>query len=205
MEDGGVTLNTDATAVAAPTTSTHTTDSLPMSKAGRWEAKLSQLRAYKEVHGHCNVPRTSKKNPEYNALGEWCHFQRRMRNKLVSSKNSTMTMERLQALTELGFEWSRRSKAKLDGEPAGQKPKRQRVAEMKESRDEPTNDETEPPKMKRNKTSSDYPSNKARLKEDIWLQHLEKLSEYKGRFGHCNIPRKWEENGPLGEWCHFQR
>jgi hypothetical protein len=32
------------------------------------------LTTYKQIYGHCNVPRKWKDNP---ALGNWCHAQRR--------------------------------------------------------------------------------------------------------------------------------
>jgi hypothetical protein len=31
-----------------------------------------------------------------------------------------------------------------------------------------------------------------------WYERLNELNDYKTRFGHCNVPQKWEENEKLG-------
>lgn len=73
----------------------------------KWCEKYEELRAYKLINGHTNVPRRSKRNPANDALGEWVHFQRRQYRNLMSGKTSTMTVVRKKALEQLGFQWSR--------------------------------------------------------------------------------------------------
>jgi len=38
-----------------------------------------------------------------------------------------------------------------------------------------------------------------------WEARLQELVEYRARFGHCNVPKTWEENRPLGAWVVAQR
>jgi hypothetical protein len=63
-----------------------------------WEKWLSELVWFKEEHGHCNVPRGWRENPE---LGTWVNNQR---SNYSRGKLSPDRMERLEAL---GFEWDK--------------------------------------------------------------------------------------------------
>lgn len=50
-------------------------------------------------------------------------------------------------------------------------------------------------------TSSD---NMPRRSKD-WNEHYEELKAFKGRYGHCNVPRGYKENVKLGRWVDKQR
>ena len=63
------------------------------SKELNWSIRLNDLREYKEIHGHCNVP------TKEGELGGWVMTQR-----LQHGKNS-LSQERVAALNELGFIW----------------------------------------------------------------------------------------------------
>jgi len=78
-----------------------------LNRVSKWDEKFHQLRAYKALHGHANVPRRSKRNPIYDALGEWVHFQRRQYRNLLGGRISTMTVLRKKALEYIEFEWAR--------------------------------------------------------------------------------------------------
>ena len=70
-----------------------------------WETRFTQLVAYKEAHGHCNVPKNYGPNKQ---LGTWVNKQRQnyqLRNK---GKKSSMTEERIAKLNEVGFKWKLR-------------------------------------------------------------------------------------------------
>ena len=61
-----------------------------------------QLVDFKELHGHCNVPRS---HPE---LGSWTNTQRQVNRGLKKSKNGktqTMDPNRKKMLDDIGFEW----------------------------------------------------------------------------------------------------
>lgn len=71
------------------------------SHAAFWEERLNELRAFRERHGHCNVPTKYLENQQ---LAIWAKCQRRQ-FKLYSQghRHSNMTMERIGKLSELGF------------------------------------------------------------------------------------------------------
>jgi hypothetical protein len=62
----------------------------------RWEQKYSELAAYKQQYGHCNVP---SHWPQNKTLGLWVMHQRR------AKRFATSRPEHIQKLDELGFEW----------------------------------------------------------------------------------------------------
>lgn len=61
----------------------------------RWESRFKQLQAFKEKHGHCNVPAGSR------GLGNWVVVQRR--------NEARMPVEHKRRLSALGFQWHRMS------------------------------------------------------------------------------------------------
>eukprot|EP00980_Cylindrotheca_fusiformis_P009645 scaffold2134_cov93-Cylindrotheca_fusiformis.AAC.7 len=70
-----------------------------------WEERLNDLAEYRRVFGDCNVPTKSKQ------LGNWVKCQRRQYKKYVrGDKTSTMTVDRIQRLNQLGFCWEVRSR-----------------------------------------------------------------------------------------------
>jgi hypothetical protein len=60
-----------------------------------WEEKFAELLAYKEINGHCNVPRHCKNQ----GLGGWVTTQRTVR------KTGLLSEERIQRLNQIGFVW----------------------------------------------------------------------------------------------------
>ncbi|KAG7369107.1 helicase domain protein [Nitzschia inconspicua] len=78
-----------------------------------WELMFNKLKKFKEIVGHCRVPKGYNKDPE---LANWVRNQRLEEANLRKGKKSRMTPERYTKLTELGFVWSvpvpARSKAK---------------------------------------------------------------------------------------------
>jgi hypothetical protein len=72
-----------------------------------WEDRLSELADYREIHGHCNVPKNySAKNYSENLkLANWFKQQRQQYKLRLAGKKSFITLPRIQALESLGFEW----------------------------------------------------------------------------------------------------
>ena len=58
-----------------------------------WEGKFQQLAAYKEEHGHCNVPQGGT-----DALWIWVKDQRQ--------RKDTLSVDQVRRLEELGFKWN---------------------------------------------------------------------------------------------------
>eukprot|EP00750_Incisomonas_marina_P001506 INCI11290.1.p1 GENE.INCI11290.1~~INCI11290.1.p1 ORF type:complete len:674 (-),score=79.65 INCI11290.1:246-2267(-) len=90
----------------------------------RWNQRLASLRAFRDLHGHTRVPDSY---PPDKSLGKWVGHQRRayrVEMRFRESKNSTptegkclhnaalsgtthLTAERMQQLSDIGFEWKR--------------------------------------------------------------------------------------------------
>jgi len=68
-----------------------------------WEHRFEELKHYKEIHKHCNVPEEWKENPQ---LGKWVGTQRGQYRLLMEGKSSSMTDERIRKLEGIGFQWS---------------------------------------------------------------------------------------------------
>lgn len=69
-----------------------------------WEEKFVDLVAYKNRHGHCNVPTKFKTD---SALGRWVSTQRKQYKDFHQpGKKSLMTLERIQRLNQIHFSWS---------------------------------------------------------------------------------------------------
>jgi len=83
----------------------------------KWSQRITDLAAYKERHGHLNVP---FKYPPNQSLAHWVHNQRRDYNLFQEGKPSQMTVEKINELESLGFAWKSdypRTKRKLTPEP----------------------------------------------------------------------------------------
>ena len=66
---------------------------------------MPQLEAYKEEHGHCNVPQGWERDPK---MANWVHNQKKQFSSRNKNKHSTMTDERIGKLEDIGFEWRRK-------------------------------------------------------------------------------------------------
>eukprot|EP00539_Tryblionella_compressa_P015449 CAMPEP_0178836526 /NCGR_PEP_ID=MMETSP0746-20121128/12242_1 /TAXON_ID=913974 /ORGANISM="Nitzschia punctata, Strain CCMP561" /LENGTH=495 /DNA_ID=CAMNT_0020499243 /DNA_START=91 /DNA_END=1578 /DNA_ORIENTATION=+ len=72
-------------------------------QADRWTAMFEQLMEYHHRHGHCRVAHTSSDYPE---LGRWVKRQRYQHKLwLEGNPKSTMTLERISKLEDIGFVW----------------------------------------------------------------------------------------------------
>ena len=72
------------------------------SEIDQWNSLFERLKAFKESHGHCNVP---SKYPEDKRLGSWVTDCRTEHRYLWEGKKTTMTTERIHKLLSLGFQW----------------------------------------------------------------------------------------------------
>ena len=68
-----------------------------------WQTKYDELIAFKQQHGHCNVPRRYVQNKP---LAYWVITQRTQYRLLCKNEPSNMTSERIAALEKIGFEWN---------------------------------------------------------------------------------------------------
>eukprot|EP00934_Nitzschia_sp_Nitz4_P007680 Nitzschia sp. Nitz4//scaffold45_size130396//97951//99093//NITZ4_003465-RA/size130396-processed-gene-0.226-mRNA-1//-1//CDS//3329552446//7670//frame0 len=68
-----------------------------------WERRIAELQEYRRVHGHASVPTSYKENMK---LATWVKQQRRQYKLFCQGRPSNITLERIEQLQSLGFEWS---------------------------------------------------------------------------------------------------
>jgi Helicase associated domain len=80
-----------------------------------WNVKFLQLREYRILNGHCNVPLT--KGSDLALLGQWVNNQRRAYGNVKNGKKGLkITPERIALLDGLGFNWGKKYPAPLSWE-----------------------------------------------------------------------------------------
>ena len=73
-----------------------------------WEQRISDLKAFKKKHGHCNVPAEDRTNP---ALGRW------VANVRQRKKRGELAEDKIRILDALGFCWVRLQMPMLPKKP----------------------------------------------------------------------------------------
>ena len=68
----------------------------------KWDDRLEQLKAFKTIHGHVDVPRSYAKEP---SLGTFVCNQRQTYKRMNEGKGLSMDRSRVLQLNELGFKW----------------------------------------------------------------------------------------------------
>uniref|UniRef100_A0A7S2YLX0 Helicase-associated domain-containing protein n=1 Tax=Entomoneis paludosa TaxID=265537 RepID=A0A7S2YLX0_9STRA len=71
-----------------------------------WQDKIGELRAYKEKHSNCDVPCRYAENPQ---LAIWVKCQRRQYKLYTEGRPSSITLERIRELEQMGFCWGMRT------------------------------------------------------------------------------------------------
>ncbi|KAL7537840.1 hypothetical protein ACHAWF_005910 [Thalassiosira exigua] len=67
-----------------------------------WMDRFMELKRFKDEHGTCDVPQKWKENP---SLGRWVDNQKTQHQKLYDGKPTHLTIERIQLLVSIGFNW----------------------------------------------------------------------------------------------------
>ena len=65
-----------------------------------WNERYHELKQFRNVNGHTNVPKIYNKNP---SLGYWVNEQRFQYRRLMKQKSSSMSEEKIRLLNELDF------------------------------------------------------------------------------------------------------
>jgi hypothetical protein len=175
--------------------------------AAHSEEMFARLVQFKERAGHCNVP---QKWPEDQQLAHWVTGQRQLRNR------GRLPAERRQRLDALGFDWDPVTTIweKMCDRLAQY---RNRFGHCDVPREWP-----EDQQLASWVTGQRQLGKRGRLPTER-RQRLEALGftwdpisrwqekmfaglvHFKGRFGHCNVPRKWPEDRQLANWVGVQR
>jgi len=197
-------------------------------KKKTFDERLAELAAFKEKHGHCNVPRTP--SSDYLSLSQWCNNVMVSYRKIQEGKipNRPLSQDQIDRLKVLGFEWSRNSTFE------------ERLADLAAFKAK--HGHCNPPYS----TSSEYKSlsqwcghvrhcnkqiqegktpNRPFTKDQIgklealgfdWVvrnntctrfeKRIADLAEFKAKYGHCNPPYSTSsEYKSLGQWCNHVR
>jgi len=188
-----------------------------------WDIRLMELREYKRLNGHCNVPKIWKANP---SLGYWVNEQRFQYRKLINNKPSYMNESKIAHLNALGFVWTLRESKKPWEDWLDELQKYKSIhghldVPLKYDRNPGlgafvNNQRSEYRKLKKGEISS-MTEDKIRDLEAMgfkwsvrdsrtpWNTRWKELKSYKERFGNVNVPRDWEENVGLSYWVEKQR
>ena len=81
------------------------------SHAASWEERWNELREYRNIHGHSNVPKKYSENPQ---LSVWVKCQRRQFKLHSEGKASNMNPDRIRRLLELDFDFLPRKNQRRD-------------------------------------------------------------------------------------------
>jgi hypothetical protein len=170
-----------------------------------WNRRYDELRAYKEAHGHCNVPGRWPKNPE---LGLW------VGNARNRSKGLTPLQKR--KLNQLGFDWSPVEtmwKTHLEelrtfqGQhghcdvPARYPQNKTLASWVWELRSK--GQSNVPPRWRRQLKAMGFEWSSVHAR--WWEAGFSQLAAFKKQFGHCLVPKGWKDNLTLGDWVSTQR
>ena len=164
----------------------------------QWSKMFQKLKAYKEVHGDCNVP---TKYPIDPSLSAWVRAQR-VEHKIIhihGKISKKLCSKKIILLERIGFNWdqyeARRKEIVVeDGNDLN--------SEKDVSSDNNENDKFHIISAQSIQSTND--SSKLR-RDKQWFEHVEQLKEYKNKHRSCHIPRNSKEYPELGRWCSVQR
>jgi len=178
-----------------------------------WKKRINELKAFKEEHGHCNVP---AQYPLNQPLAKWTNYVRRQK------KVGKLPAERIRCLEELGFCWALRERSvfRLDWDVMlaaltafkerhghcnvpSQWPENPRlvwwVAKLRCRKREGRLDHRQISQLTRLGIVWGRPP------KPSWSEMYAALAEYQRVHGDCNVPRDWPENPHLRTWIQMQR
>jgi len=187
-----------------------------------WKGTFEKLVQFKELHGHCRVPRNYSV-ADVN-LGNWVATQRLHYRKYLAGKYSPITQEQIDALESLGFNWGTANtgwkgtfeklvqfkelyghcqvpqKYSVDGISLGTWVTTQRSNYRKylAGKGSPMTQERID---QLNSIGFDWGTAKTG-----WEVHFQKLVQFKELHGHCQVPSNYSaDDVNLGNWVSFQR
>jgi len=170
-----------------------------------WKQRIHDLKAFKKIHRHCNVPYEYQPNP---ALGCWVSNLRKRK------KRGELAEDIILVLDGLGFCWVRKATW------------RQRIHDLKAFKKKHGHCMVPfryPPnpflgrwvKFVRNAKNQGILTEDKVLSLDAlgfswvvkphgipvpWKQRINYLKAFKKEYGHCNVPRRYQPNLALGKW-----
>jgi superfamily II DNA or RNA helicase len=172
-----------------------------------WEEMFAALAAFKQEHGHCNVPDSYAANPQ---LRTWVNTQRRIK------KLNRLPAGRIQRLEALGFVWDPRDTVWEEMFSALAAVKQERCHCNVPDR-HPANPQlgTWVRKQRSFKRRNRLPAERVQRLDALgfvwdpidaaWEEMFAALAAFKEEHGHCNVPQSHPINPQLGTWVANQR
>jgi len=179
----------------------------------KWSNRYKELLAFKEIFGHCIVPRHVK---EYDKLWAWVFKQKRAYSRKKKGLLSPITDERIQSLEKIGFVWDLQEEVWF-----------RRLQELRDYRayhgdcivpkHHPSNENLGiwVEVQRRQRKLSHLSEKRIELLDkehfvwDVfefrWQRRFEELSEFFETNGHSNIPMQYAKTSPLTRWVKVQR
>ncbi len=187
-----------------------------------WESMFAKLLAYREEHGHCQVPNSKQADAR---LAKWVQRQR------YHHKNNTMQPERRQRLEEVGFAWKSDKLTFLsgwDGRFAELVTFKQKYGHLRITKTNQLsagfmhwrdnqrirfrNGVMLPAQRAKLEAIGFEWENPARLSPsmevhnvELWERMFAKLQVYREQHGHCQVPHIKGTDDTLGKWVQRQR
>lgn len=188
-----------------------------------WEERIQALLEFQRQHGHVRVPRRYANNP---SLGNWVSRVRQQYRDYHNDKNTTLTVQHIQQLESMGFEWEIKLGLRKDTWE-------ERIEELLEFKEIHGHCRV-PPTYKENPELAQWVLNlrqNYRLREEQrlvvlsqermdeleshgfewdtkilkWADRLKELREFAEREGHVRVPKHYKDNPQLGRWTATQR
>ncbi|KAK3240771.1 hypothetical protein CYMTET_49410, partial [Cymbomonas tetramitiformis] len=148
-----------------------------------WPHRLSQLRAYKQYFGDCNIPKGWQPEP---TLAAWLQQQRELHE---SGQLSAKWMAKLE---EAGVEWESDSKKSSSKKSNSKKPPKKSSSRARDK----------PKKRKQAAVAATVPG------DPEWEMQFQALLKFKEENGNLNVPLRSGDDGallPLAAWMLAQR
>lgn len=172
-----------------------------------WHERLGELIAYKTKHGDCNIPAKWPPNP---ALASWVGTQRGAYNK------GKLASDKVVRLTEIGLDWDPLASAweKSFYDLVTYKTKHGDCNVPQRFPEDPDLSQwvsVQRTNKSAGKMTKDRENRLIALGFDwnrrlsAWEEAFNKLQQYKGSHGDCNVPDGWAEKPSLGRWVGRQR
>ena len=142
----------------------------------QWLEKFEELKRYKQKYGTFQVDTII--NP---SLAIWVANLRSSYKNFKAGKESSLNESRIQTLNEVGFVWNYNMSIQIGFDIRNKEWIKQKTTAIR----------------RRRKPSDHYKS--------LWLKRFHELQMYKMKYGHCNVPKGFEDNPSLGNWVNMQR
>ena len=159
-----------------------------------WDRRLEELKQYKQTNGNCDVPNGYKENPK---LAEWVH---RQRCQYVSMKDREKTGETIaEQKLRVHLEHQQKKKGK------SVTPSPTVAAVVARSKKDPNRNNVMEETIRKRMAILEKMGFLFKVKDNIWMQRLQELKDYKAEHGDCGVPITYPPNPTLGRWVHTQR